>query len=260
MNYIETETRDDTGTLWLNRPEKGNALQPELIREFIAVLKEWEKDAELRYIIIRGRGKHFCAGADLNWMAAAGELSDEENKQESLELAEFFESVYFSGKICIARVHGACYGGGIGLASVCDFTIADDSARFSFGEIRLGLIPATIAPFVAGRIGTTKAKQYMLTGTVLKADEAKSTGLIDELADAAGADKFVNALLANLRQGSPSAQQKIKTLLNSLNNKAYSETLRNETAEIIARARISAEGKEGIRAFLEKRQPKWSNK
>jgi methylglutaconyl-CoA hydratase len=258
IRNIETEISGDTATIWLNRPSKGNAMNMDLIREFTDQLRDWENRKSLRFILIRGRGKHFCAGADLNWMSASAGLTKEENLRESQELAALFESVYHSGKICIAVVEGACYGGGIGLASVCDFVFAGSGAIFSFGEIRLGLVPATIAPFVAGRTGTSRAKRLMLTGRVINAEEAMEAGLVDQLIPDKEAENEIAALLKVLRAGSPKAQEKIKSLLNSLTNEAYSDEIRDRTSQMIAESRISDEGREGIRAFLEKRTPNWN--
>lgn len=256
--YIHKTVSANTAFLWLNRPQVGNALNLEMIREITNHVKEIELDKQIRFVIFKAKGQSFCTGADLVWMASSTKLSAEENFNESMELAELFEAIFFSSKIYFAVVKGACYGGGIGLASACDFVLAHESAIFSFSEVKLGLIPATIAPFIVNRIGFIRAKTFMLTGNKISADDALKLRLVDEVFKTDNEETILTNYLGILREGGPVAQQGIKKLINSWSLSDYREGPKKQTAEIIARARISDEGKEGIKAFLEKRKPDWN--
>jgi methylglutaconyl-CoA hydratase len=255
---ILSEKYDDLCKIWLNRPEMGNAMNIPMIKELNEVIREINEDVHIRYIVILGMGKNFCSGADINWMKEAGELGFEDNLKDSLELAELFHQLFYSNKILLTAIQGACYGGGIGLAAVCDFVIASSKSSFAFSEVILGLVPATIAPYVIHRTGRHRAKQVMLTGEKLTPSEMLNLGLIDLIADPDKLDYEIELLIAKLKVGGKRAQQTIKQLISDMGNITDWRDVKHYTAEILARARSSAEGKEGVRAFLEKRKPKWN--
>ena len=241
----------------LNRPEKGNALNLEMIRELKDCLSQIEQSPVIRIVILKGDGNNFCSGADLKWMAAAAEYNFERNLEESEELANLFRTIFTSQKLFIAKVHGACYGGGIGLAAACDFIVSSDSARYAFSEVRLGLVPATISPYIVFRLGKQRAKRLMLTGEQKSASQLELAGLVDLTICEEEIDSQIDKLIAALLQGGSEAQRNIKKLLNGFNSITSDETLYRKTAELIADSRVSDEGREGINAFLEKRKPKW---
>jgi methylglutaconyl-CoA hydratase len=250
---------DDMAVICLNRPEKGNALNLDMIRKLNEILLECEQDARLRFIMMEAKGPNFCAGADLIWMLNAAKLSDEENRQECIELAALFENINKSSKIFIAKITGGCYGGGVGLVAVCDFAFATDKSEFSFGEVRLGLVPAIIAPYIIYRIGFQWAKMLMLTGDKITSGQAHALKLIDYVSAESEIENRVQKHLALLRRGGPNAQMSIKKLLHgSILNDQLPE-INSLTAEITATMRVSEEGQEGILAFLEKRNPKWQS-
>jgi methylglutaconyl-CoA hydratase len=255
--YLTRKQNGPICELCLNRPKKGNALNIGFIREMNDCIRAVELSEAIRIVVVRAEGDHFCAGADLNWMADAAKLDYHSNYNEGLELANLFAGIFHSKKLFIAMVHGGCFGGGVGLASACDFVIAVDSAIFSFTEVRLGLVPATIAPYVTFRIGTQKAKRLMLTGERKTAVQMEASGLIDILVCANEAETELAKLTSVLLHGGAEAQMSIKSLLHSDIVTDFSEELQVRTAEIIARSRVSEEGKEGITSFLEKREPEW---
>jgi methylglutaconyl-CoA hydratase len=254
---IIQETSNDLCNIWLNRPEKGNAINISLIRELNRILQETNESNQIQFVIIGGSGKNFCSGADLQWMKQAGELNYEDNLKESLELAELYHQIFYSSKIFICRITGACFGGGIGLAAVCDFVLASDDSTYAFSEVKLGLVPATIAPYVIHRTGRHKAKQVMLTGENLSAKEMSDLGIVDFVIENNNIDEELDKLITNLRLGGRKAQQNIKRLISDLENITDWRDVKHYTAELLARARSSTEGKEGILAFLEKRNPNW---
>jgi methylglutaconyl-CoA hydratase len=253
------EKKGDLCEIWLNRPEKGNAINSDLIRELNILMQSINEDDTIRYVILGGTSNTFCSGADLQWMKQAGELDFEENVKESLKLAELYHQMFYSNKILIARITGACYGGGIGLAAVCDFVFGTPDSKYSFSEVRLGLVPATIAPYVIHRTSGHKAKKVMLTGEKLSAKQMQKLGIVDTITDGSSIDEEIMQLIDALREGGKRAQQGIKQLISDLNNITDWRDVKHYTSEILARARSSAEGKEGINAFLEKRRPNWES-
>lgn len=243
--------------IWLNRPEKGNAMNLSLIREMNKIITKINDSNRIQYVVLGGKGKNFCSGADLFWMKQAGELNYEDNLGESLELAELYHQIFYSNKIFIGQITGACYGGGIGLAAACDFVLASNDSRFAFSEVRLGLVPATIAPYVVHRIGGRKARQVMLTGDELSAEEMRSLGIVDFIVGFDCLDEELKKLIKKLSLGGKQAQRSIKQLISDLESGTNWKDIKHYTAEILARARSSSEGIEGLLAFIEKRRPNW---
>ena len=241
----------------LNRPEVHNAFNDELIAELAAALVDFGADPSIRAVVFAGAGKSFSAGADLNWMRRTSEYSADENRADALRAAELMRTLDQLPKPTIARVHGAALGGGSGLVACCDIAVAADTAVFGLSEVRLGVVPAVISPYIVAAIGSRNARRYFLTGERFPADEARRIGLVHEVAaeddlDAAVA-RHVDAILA----GGPIAITAAKRLVAEVAGRPIDDALSATTADRIAALRSSEEGREGIAAFLEKRRPAW---
>ncbi|WP_074941011.1 gamma-carboxygeranoyl-CoA hydratase [Ectopseudomonas composti] len=259
-NFTTVELEKDPrgfATLWLNRPEKNNAFNAEMIRELILALDAVGEDKSLRFLLLRGRGKHFSAGADLAWMQHAATLDYNANLSDARELAELMYNLHGLKIPTLAVIQGTAFGGAVGLASCCDMAIGADDALFSLSEVRIGLAPAVISPFVVQAIGERAAKRYALTAERFDGQRARELGLLAESYPAADLESQVEAWVANLLQNSPQAMRASKDLLREVGSGELSPALRRYTENAIARLRVSAEGQEGLRAFLEKRQPNW---
>ncbi len=247
----------EIATITLNRPEIHNAFNDELIEKLTRELKLLAGDNDVRAVILSATGKSFCAGADLNYMRRMAGYTEQQNLADASALAEMLSLLDNLPKPTVALVQGAAIAGGVGLVSACDIAIAARSATFSIAEVRLGLIPSVISPFVINAIGVRRANRYFLTGERFDAVEAERIGLVhdvvpDEALQASG-DAFVKQLL----QGGPKAQAEIKALIDAVRSRPIDAGLASETARRIARVRASAEAQEGMSAFLEKRKPSW---
>lgn len=240
-----------------NRPEVHNAFNDVMIKELTQVFKDIKARDDIRVVVLTGEGKSFCAGADLNWMRRVKDYSFDENLNESLELAELFYLIYSLPKPTIARVNGAAIGGGTGFVAVCDIAIAANDARFSFSEVKLGLIPACISPYVIRKCGEGKTREFFLTGERLTAVRALEAGLVNQMVSSSKLDVTVNDLISQLLSNGPVAIAVCKELLAKLPGMSFDE-VKSYTAKVIASMRVSDEGQEGMAAFLEKRKPKWS--
>ncbi|UCD18925.1 MAG: enoyl-CoA hydratase/isomerase family protein [candidate division WOR-3 bacterium] len=240
----------------LNRPDVHNAFNEVMIRELAEAFDEIEMQPEIRAVVLSGEGKSFCAGADLNWMRRVKDYSYDDNLRESLELAEMLYKIYASSKPTIARVNGAAIGGGTGLVAVCDIAVAASTAKFSFSEVKLGLIPACISPYVVNKCGEGRCREFFLTGERLTADRALTAGLINAVATSEELDAAVDKYLVQLLSSGPEAMKTCKELLRKVPQMSHDD-VKKYTAEVIARIRISDEGQEGMAAFLEKRKPRW---
>lgn len=254
---INTEFAAGIARVTLNRPDVHNAFNDAMIRELTEAFVDIEKRPEVRAVVLSGEGKSFCAGADLNWMRKVKDYSYDENLRESLALSEMLYAIYASPKPTIARVHGAAIGGGTGLVAVCDIAVAASTAKFSFSEVKLGLIPACISPYVVKKCGEGKCREFFLTGERLTADKALSAGLVNAVAPPEELDAAVGNYLTHLVSSGPEAIRTCKELLRKVPQMSHDEVKRY-TAEVIARIRISDEGQEGMGAFLEKRRPEWT--
>jgi methylglutaconyl-CoA hydratase len=254
---IEFELSNNTGTLWLNRPEKHNALNPEMIREIIDCVAEVQKNEGLRVLIIRGKGPSFCAGADLNYMKGIAEFGYEENYQDSLVLAQCFNSIYTCNKATIAVVHGAAIGGANGILAACDYVLCDDDTKFAFSEVKLGIAPATISPYVIKRIGEYGARDLMITGRRFHGREAAQKGLANISLPSDQIPEHLNNYIRHLMTSGPQAIKACKKLIFNMCNRSTFEEDIDYTARLIAELRASDEGQEGMASFLEKRKPKW---
>lgn len=252
----ETDARGVT-RITLNRPDKRNAFDADIIRALTGAVKQASEDPACRVIVLAGDGKHFSAGADLNWMKHTATLSADENREDARALAGMLKAIDLSPKPTIARVQGAAFGGAVGLVSACDIAIASDDARFCLSEVRLGLAPAAIGPYVIRVLGARQARRYFLTAEEISATRAVDLGLVHETVTAESLDDTVNRLVDRLLKNSPQALGACKELIARTGHNQPDEELIRYTADLIAHLRTSDEGQEGLSAFLEKRAPSW---
>ena len=254
---VSTDSRGVT-TLALDRPERHNALDAALIAELRATLDAVRGGT--RVLVLTGRGKSFCAGADLGWMRASVALSDEANREDARALSETLRALDEFPLPTIARVQGAAIGGGAGLVACCDVAVAGDAARFAFSEVRLGLIPATISPFVVRAIGARESRRLFLTAARFDALEAYRVGLVHDVCSAASLDERVEAQVDALLAGGPVAQGAAKRLVADVAGRAVDDALREDAVRRLAKVRAGDEAQEGLGAFLEGREPAWRDR
>lgn len=244
-------------TLIMNRPEVHNAFDDELIVALTAELQRLEGDPGVRVVVLAGSGRSFSAGADLTWMRRMADYSLDENLADALALATLMRTLYGLKKPTIAKVQGAAYGGGVGLVACCDMAIASTRASFCLSEVRLGLIPAVISPYVVTAIGPRAARRYFQSAEVFSAAEAYRWGLVHETVAEEELTAAIGRLTRSVLQNGPAAMTSAKALVERVSSGLIDEAMIRYTAEGIAEIRASAEGKEGLSAFLEKRQPAW---
>ena len=255
---LEIELTNHVGIIWLNRPEIRNALNGEVFRELGAALKAMQKDPGVRAVCLAGRGPAFCAGADLNWMKQAALYSKAQNlKDAKAGLADTLYQLHTLKKPTVARIHGPAYAGGMGLVAACDIAVASMDATFCLSEAKLGLIPATISPYVIRAMGERMASRYFLTAERFDAAEAYRIGFIHDITPPGELDARINDILGHLIESGPRALEESKKLIALSGGTKLTPAVRSETAKRIAEARASAEGREGIASFLGKRKPKW---
>lgn len=250
--------RDGIATLTLNRPERHNAFDDALIATLTASLRELEADPAVHVVVLAASGKSFSAGADLNWMQRMAAYTHDENYRDALALAELMATLDGLAKPTVARVQGAAYGGGVGLVACCDIVIAAETARFCLSEVRLGLIPGAISPYVVKAMGEQQARRYFVTAEVFDAREARRIGLVHEVVAADELDARLETLLTGLAQNGPIAMAASKELARFVGRGPVDRGMIEETARRIAAVRVSDEGRDGIAAFLEKRKPGWT--
>lgn len=243
-------------TISLNRPKVHNAFNALMIRELIQALKQAESDTSIRVVLITASGHHFCSGADLQWMKAMADYDMAQNKSDALTLAHLLQQLANLSKPTIALVHGRVMGGGCGLAACCDLVIASQDTRFCFSEVKLGLIPATIAPYVIRRIGFNAARRYFITAELMGSDTAQTLQLVDQIVSDEILLSTGHALALQICQNGPQAIREIKKLLNII--VPIDNFMIESTANQLAEIRSSTEAKEGLEAFLQKRQPNWT--
>lgn len=258
MKYTTLKYEKDgrIGRVTFNRPEIHNAFNGTVITEMSSLFSELEKDDDLRVILLTGAGKSFCAGADLNWMREVVNQSFEENLAESNALADLFYQIYTFKRPVIGRINGAAIGGGTGFVAVCDIAIAARSAKFSFSEVKIGVVPACIGPYVIRKMGEGKARELFITGERMKAMRAFEVGLVNKVVDDDHLDREVDELLKVILTSGPEAVAMAKKLVSEV-PLMTPDQFKLFTAEMIARLRISDEGQEGMDAFLNKRKPNW---
>lgn len=255
--HLEIEYANRVATLWMNRPDKHNAFDENLIEELTRSALALGADDNVRVVVLAGRGKSFSAGADLDWMRRAADYGYDQNLSDARALAAMLRAIAEMPKPTVARVHGAALGGGMGLVAACDIAIASSSSVFATSEVRFGLIPATIGPYVLRAIGARQAGRYFQTAERIDAATALRIGLVHETVDAEQLDAKLGELLTAMRSGGPEAQAASKRLIASVSNASLDDALIADTADRIARVRAGDEAKEGIGAFLAKRPPAW---
>ncbi len=254
------ESLDDRGvaTLTLNRPDRHNAFDGEMVSHLMDALRRVDASADIRVVVICGNGYSFSAGADIDWLRRMSIASFEENLADAAALAELMQRLDRLSKPTLAFVHGAAYGGGVGLAACCDIVIATDRASFCLSEAKLGIIPSVISPFVIRAIGVRQMRRYVMTAEVIFPQVAKEIGLVHEFANEAEAPSLRENIIEALLRCAPGAQAEAKLLGFLCEGRSTGGDLAQETARRIAERRATPEGREGLRAFLEKRPPTWS--
>ena len=259
MSYETVEVLRDGGvaTLWMNRPEVHNAFNAQLIADLSAACRALDADASVRVVVLAGRGKSFSAGADLNWMKAAGEAGEAENFADAMKLAGMLRTLAEMSKPTIARVHGAALGGGMGLASACDICIAGERALFATSEVKFGIIPSAISPYVIRAIGERQAYRYFQTAERIDARRAAELGLAHEAVASDELDAKVKEVVDALLLGGPKSQSAAKELIRAVANRPLSDAVVEDTARRIASLRVTPEAREGLDAFLSKRPAAW---
>ncbi|MCM2280485.1 MAG: enoyl-CoA hydratase-related protein [Bdellovibrionaceae bacterium] len=258
MQHIHIERQSGFVVVSLNRPDVRNAFHPHMIDEITrAFLEDFNRDNKLRGVILRGSGKAFCAGADLGWMKSMVDFTLKENIADSEKLFEMFAAIRACPVPVIGRVHGFAMGGALGLVAVCDIVAAETQAQFCFSEAKLGLAPAVISPFVLEKMAAGYAHRYMLTAETFAAADARASGLVHFVGDEPAIDAFIEDIKKALAGNGPEAVRATKGLLRLDSLKTDERKAKSETTRVIAERRVSAEGQEGLRAFLEKRVPSW---
>jgi len=254
---LTIDVRESVALVALARPEVHNAFDETLIAELTLALRRLDNDRAVRAVVLLGEGRSFCAGADLNWMKKMAGYDHAENLADATALATMLKTLDRLAKPTIARVHGAAFGGGVGLVACCDIAFAAQDATFSLSEAKLGLIPATIGPYVVEAIGVRQARRYFLSSERFTAAEAFRIGLVHDICPLGELDAKINELLGALLIAGPTAQTEGKALIRAVSQRGVDDEMIADTAARIARVRGSPEGKEGVAAFLEKRSPAW---
>ncbi len=244
-------------TIWMNRPEVFNAFNEELIADLTDACLALDNNPAVRVVVLAGRGKHFSAGADLNWMRRAANASEADNLQDARRFARMLRTLSGLSKPTLARVQGGALGGGTGLAAACDMAVASSDAVFSTSEVKFGIIPAVISPYVLRAIGARHALRYFQSGERISAERALVIGLVGEVAAPEQLDAAVAALVQTLLAGAPSAQRAAKELIAAVHGSPIDDTTMEQTARRIAAQRATPEGRDGVAAFLDKRPPVW---
>ena len=253
-------TQDGVATVWINRPERRNAFDSITIAALHEKFETLAGAQGVRIVFVRGVGGAFSAGADIEWMREAAILTEADNREDAMALAKMLKSLSDLPQLTVALVEGPAFGGGAGIVAACDMAIAAADAKFAFSEVKLGLIPATISPYVVEAIGPRAARGLFATGRIFDAEHARRIGLVDEIvADAAALDAAQTKLGAEIMACAPGAVADARRLVNDVYGRPIDHELMEDTAHRIAKARVSAEGKEGVAAFLEKRKPNWTN-
>ncbi len=254
---LEIERDGKVATIWMNRPAVFNAFDEQLIAELAAACRELDGDPTVRVVVLGGRGKHFSAGADLNWMKRAAQFTEAQNLDDARKFAGMLRTLSQMSKPTIARVQGAALGGGTGLTAACDMAVAASDAVFSTSEVRFGIIPSAISPYVLRAIGPRHALRYFQSAERIAAERALTIGLVGDVVPVEELDACVGKLVDALVAGGPLAQKAAKELIAAVDGQKIDEIISEETARRIARQRATDEAKDGIAAFLDKRPPAW---
>jgi methylglutaconyl-CoA hydratase len=257
VSYVQIEKAGKVATVRLNRPDKHNAFDELLIAELTQAFRDLAGDTAVRVVVLAANGQSFSAGADLDWMKRMSAMGRAENERDAMALANLMEAIDHCPRPVVGVIQGAAFGGGVGIVACCDIAIATSSASFCLSEVRLGLIPAVISPYVAAAIGPRACRRYFLTAEKFDAATAAKLGLIHRVVEPEALEAARDETVKHLLNGGPAAQVAAKDLIRRVTGASIDEALRRDTATRIANARASAEGKEGIAAFLEKRKPNW---
>ncbi len=255
---IEIQHNGLVATVTLNRPESHNAFNPKMIQAITAAFQQLGEREDVRVIVLTGSGRSFCAGADVSYMRDTADFTFEENLADGRAIFELMLAVDSCPKAVVGRINGAAIGGGAGLVACCDIAVAVDRAKFAFSEVRLGIVPAVISPFVVAKIGVANSRELFLTGERFLAPQAAQIGLVQHVVAEETLDEKVNERVEQLLMAAPGAQADAKQLIRTVAYQAKAE-MRDYTAELIANRRSGDEGREGMSAFLEKRRPKWQS-
>ena len=257
MNTLDIHIEGRVAKVFLNRPEVRNAFNDGVITELAEAFTRLGQDPGVRVIVLGGHGKAFCAGADLNWMKSMAGFGWEDNRADATRLAEMLWAIYSCPLPVVGRLHGDCYAGGMGLAACCDVLVAAEGMHFCLSEARLGLLPATISPYVMRAMGEQAARRYFITAERFSAAQARDMGFVHELVAPDALDPKVDEIVALLVANGPAAVKACKRLVQDFAGREITPELRAETARRIADIRASDEGREGVQAFLNKREPAW---
>lgn len=259
QSILQATDRRGVATLTLNRADRHNAFDDAMIAELTQKLAQLNNDSSVRIVLLTGAGESFSAGADIHWMRSMIKLGEEENIEDALRLAELMDTLSALRKPTVVRVNGPAFGGGVGLVACCDIAIASERACFAFTEVRLGLVPAVISPYIIAAIGARRARRYFLAAGTISAAEAKQIGLVHEVVPGARLDDAVADEVTRLLKGGPRALAACKELIggHGVTGTSSRRALKIRTAQLIAQLRVSDEGQEGLNAFLEKRLPDW---
>jgi methylglutaconyl-CoA hydratase len=257
MNTLDIHIEGHVAKVFLNRPEVRNAFNDGVITELAETFTRLGQDPGVRVIVLGGHGKAFCAGADLNWMKSMAGFGWEDNRADATRLAEMLWAIYSCPLPVVGRLHGDCYAGGMGLAACCDVLVAAEGMHFCLSEARLGLLPATISPYVMRAMGEQEARRYFITAERFSAAQARDMGFVHELVAPDALDPKVDEIVALLVANGPAAVKACKRLVQDFAGREITPELRAETARRIADIRASDEGREGVQAFLNKREPAW---
>jgi methylglutaconyl-CoA hydratase len=254
---LKITTTGGVARVMLDRPEIRNAFDDAQIAALTSALRELDADPGVRAVVLGGNGPAFCAGADLNWMKRMAGYGYEQNLADARALAEMLKTLDRMKKPTVARVHGPAFAGGVGLVAACDIAVGSTEARFCLSESKLGLSPATISPYVVRAMGERMARRYFLSAEIFDASEAYRLGLLSMVSPSEKLDGEMDKMLGHLVQGGPQAMAKIKDLIRRVSSGTVDDSMIEDTAARIAEIRVSAEGREGIASFLEKRKPAW---
>lgn len=256
---LEIQRKAGVATIWMNRPDVHNAFNAQLIADLTTACIELDADDAVRAVVLAGRGKSFSAGADLNWMRGMVDASEEANREDALRLAALMRTLNFLSKPTLARVNGSAYGGGVGLIACCDIAIGSDGAKFALSEVKLGLVPAVISPYVIAAIGQRQARRLFINGEVFDAATAARIGLLHDCVTADQLDAAVERALHFLAKGGPLAQHEAKRLALRVGGMTIESCQQcdRDNAALIARLRVSTEGQQGLAAFLDKTAAPW---
>ncbi len=256
MKLVEVNEENHIAFVKLNRPEIRNAFDPRMIQEITRIFAGLTQRRNLRAVVLQGEGKTFCAGADLNWMKEMVDYTIDQNREDSEKLFSMFETIANCTLPVVGLVQGAAFGGALGLVACCDYVIADPAAQFCFSEVKLGIAPAVISSFVNLKVSPGKVRYLMISGAVFSAEQALDMGLVHQVVAASEFSNKLGQVLEQLNNCGPEAVRETKKLLNNLPNLKWSEQ-RECTTQLIAERRVSKEGQEGLKSFLEKRSPHW---